>query len=71
MANLLDQSSYSWNFDLIRAIYSYAQWSNSMAIPISKTAYVSDKLVWKYSADGEYKVRTAYSLVLPVLEPGV
>ena len=38
---------------------------------ISKTASVSDKLVWKYSADGEYKVRTAYSLVLPVLEPGV
>lgn len=71
VADLFDQSSYSWNFDLIRAIYSHAQWSDIMAIPISKTASVSDELVWKYSADGECKVRTAYSLVLHVLEPGV
>ena len=32
VADLLDQSSYSGNFDLIRAIYSHAQWSDIMAI---------------------------------------
>lgn len=32
VADLLDQSSYSGNFDLIRAIYSHAPWSDIMAI---------------------------------------
>ena len=32
VADLLDRSSYSGNFDLIRAIYCHAQWSDIMAI---------------------------------------
>ena len=64
VADLIDHNTGVWKADLVRAVYLFLQCSEILSIPISKTGGVSDKLLWKYSRSGEYKVKNAYNLLL-------
>lgn len=64
VANLIDHSRGVRKSDLVRKVYPHPQSSEILKIPISKTGGVSDKLLWKHSSSGEYKVKNAYSLLL-------
>ena len=50
--------------DLVRAIYTTPQCSEILNILIAKIDDVSNKLMWKHSLFGEYKVRNAYNILL-------
>lgn len=63
VADLIDQNTNNWKPDLIWATYPYPQWSEILKIPLSKTSSVSDKLLWKHSNNGEFKVKNAYNLL--------
>lgn len=63
VADLIDHNSCSWKPDLVRALYPYPWWSDILSIPISKTGSVPDKLVWKFSSNGDFKVHNAYKLL--------
>ena len=69
MADLIDHNSCSWKLDLVKALYPYPWWSDILSIPISKTGSIPDKLVWKFSSNGDYKVHYAYKLqrILPIM----
>ena len=64
VADLIDQGTNTWKLDLVRALYPYLQWFEIMKIPLSKTGSISDKLLWKYSITGDFKVKIAYKLLV-------
>lgn len=64
VADLIDHSAGVWKANLVKAIYPFPQCSEILSIPISKTGVASDKLLWKHSTSGEYKVKNAYNLLL-------
>ena len=64
VADLIDQNSNLWKFDLVRAIYTTPHCSEILSILIAKTDDVSNKLMWKHSLFGEYEVRNAYNILL-------
>ena len=49
---------------LVLALYPYPQWFEILKIPLSKTGSISDKLLWKYSSTGDFKVKIAYELLV-------
>ena len=49
---------------MVRKIYPPPQCADILGIPISKTGIVSDKLLWKHSGSGGYKVKNSYKLLL-------
>ena len=63
VGDLIDHNSTSWNHDLVRSLYPHPVAKQILQTPISKTKAISDKLVWRHSYDGEYKVRIAYKLL--------
>ena len=62
VADLINHNFGGWKADLVRSIYTAPQCSKILSIPISKTGAVSDKILWKHSAIGQYDVRTAYKI---------
>ena len=64
MADLIDQSTNTWKPNLVLALYPYPQWFEILKIPLSKTGSISDKLLWKYSSTGDFKVKIAYELLV-------
>ena len=63
VADLINYSNGTWKSDLVRSIYPYPISEDIMSNPISRTGSVSDKLFWKYSNSGVFKVRKAYKLL--------
>ena len=63
VADLINHSSGTWKPDLVRAMYPYPISEEIMSNPISKTGTVSDKLFWKFSNSGVFKVRNANNLL--------
>ena len=63
VADLINHSNGTWKPDLVRAIYPYPISEEIMSNPISKTGTVADKLLWKYSNSGVFKVRDTYKLI--------
>ncbi|KAK9985957.1 hypothetical protein SO802_030908 [Lithocarpus litseifolius] len=63
VANLINHSNGTWNPDLVRNIYPYLISEDIMTNPISRTGSVSDKLLWKYSNSGVFKVKNASKLL--------
>ena len=63
VGDLIDHTTRSWKVDLVRRWYPFSQALKILHIPISKTNFVKDKLLWRFSKNGEYQVRKAYELL--------
>ena len=63
MANLINQDSRTWNQTLIRKLYQPQISKEILQLPIPKTIGLEDKLLWRHSNSGEYKVSKAYSMI--------
>ena len=63
MANLIHPNKKTWNWNILRRLYDHNTCEEINKIPIAKTEGNLDKLIWKYSALGEYNVAKAYSLI--------
>lgn len=63
VAGLVDNQSRTWNCDLIRKAYQPSDAKEILQIPLPKTQGNNDKLIWKHSASGTYKVSQAYTLI--------
>ena len=48
---------------LVRSLYLFSQALKILRIPISKTNFVQDKLLWRFSKNGGYQVKKAYELL--------
>ena len=66
IADLIDQENKSWKVDLMRKIYhpQVAKEILLLLLPISKLPNMADKLIWKHSNSGDYKVKEACQLLL-------
>ena len=60
VGDLIDHNSISWKVDLIRRLYHHPKAVN---MPISKINDSKDRLMWKYSRDGNYIIKRAYELL--------
>ena len=49
--------------DLVRSPYPFPQALKILQIPISKANFVPDKLLWRFSKNGDYQVKKAYELL--------
>ena len=63
IVDLLENQTKSWNCDLVRELYHPSIAKEILQIPIPKTQGNDDKLIWKRSTSGEYKVNMAYNLI--------
>ena len=63
MGDLIDHHNRIWKVDLVRKLYPFPQANEILQIAISKTDSVQDKLLWKYSREGNYQVKRAYELI--------
>ncbi|XP_075659252.1 uncharacterized protein LOC142629156 [Castanea sativa] len=63
VGDLIDHNTRSWKVDLVRRLYPFSQALQILQIPISKTNFVLDKLLWRFSKNGEYQVKKAYELL--------
>ena len=64
VADLIDQETKSWKVELIRKIYHPQVAKEILLLPISRLPNMDDKLIWKHSNSGDYKVKKAYQLLL-------
>ena len=63
VGDLIDHNSRSWKVDLIRRLYHHPKVVNILQMPISKINDSKDRLMWKYSRDGNYITKRAYELL--------
>lgn len=63
VADLIHPNKKTWNWNILRRLYDHNTCEEINKIPIAKTEGNLDKLIWKYSALGEYNVAKAYSLI--------
>ena len=63
MGDLIDHNTRSWKVDLVRSPYPFPQALKILQIPISKANFVPDKLLWRFSKNGDYQVKKAYELL--------
>ena len=56
VGDLIDQNTTSWKDNLVKVVYPFPLSTGILQIPLSKTGSVQDKLLWKFSGDGDYKV---------------
>jgi len=63
VGDLIDHNSRSWKVDLIRSLYHHPKAVNILQMPISKINVSKDRLMWKYSRDGNYSTKRAYELL--------
>ncbi|XP_050241346.1 uncharacterized protein LOC126690274 [Quercus robur] len=64
VVDLIDQETKSWKVELIRKIYHPQVAKEILLLPISRLPNMDDKLIWKRSNSGDYKVKKAYQLLL-------
>ena len=63
VGDLIDHGNSSWKADLVRSLYPPSQARDILQTPLPKTNSVQDKILWKYSINGDYKVKTANELL--------
>lgn len=61
VADLLIPETRSWNRVLIEGVFSQEDAMRILRTPISPSA-IEDKIMWHFSVDGKYTVKTAYKL---------
>ena len=66
VGDLIDHNSNSWKADLVRTLYHFPLSKQILQIPLTKTHEVQDKLLWKFSIEGNgnYKVKNAYEVIM-------
>lgn len=57
VADLIDWSTYSWNYDLIPSTFWPVHIHHILQVPITDTM---DRLVWAFSKSGVFTVRSCY-----------
>ncbi|KAL0015987.1 hypothetical protein SO802_003056 [Lithocarpus litseifolius] len=63
VADLIDNNTKSWKYDLIRKLYHQPIVKEIMNVLVSKTKENTDKILWKHSNKGEYSVSKVYSII--------
>ena len=63
IGDLINHNSRSWKVDLIRRLYHHPKAVNILQMHISKINDSKDRLMWKYSRDGNYSTKRAYELL--------
>ena len=63
VADLINQDTRTWNQTILKKLYHPNICNEIMHIPIPKSSGLEDKLLWKHSTSGEYRVNKAYSLI--------
>lgn len=63
VSDLIDSNTNTWKADLVRNLYPHHTAMEILQLPLPKTDAGMDKLVWKHSTTGEYKVKKAYDLL--------
>ena len=63
VGDLINHNSASWNYNMVKSLYPSSLDRQILQIPITKTNYVQDKLVWKHASNGEYQVKKAYEIL--------
>ena len=64
VADLINQQTHNWRADLVRDTYPFPLCNEILQIPLPKTNFVYDKLLWKHSNSGEFEVKTTYRILL-------
>ncbi|CAN6715719.1 unnamed protein product [Malus baccata var. baccata] len=69
VCDLIDPVTNSWREDTIRSGFQRDDVLPIVSIPLSH-AGIDDRLVWHYTTNGIYSVKTGYSLALKLMEEG-
>ena len=69
VANLLDGEKGMWNIDKVKSIFLPHEANMVLGIPISP-CLPDDSLIWAWTNNGRFKVRSAYGVALQVLKEG-
>ncbi|XP_057794267.1 uncharacterized protein LOC131010650 [Salvia miltiorrhiza] len=59
--DVMNQTMTGWNVDLLKSIVGEADFKNIMSIPLLPNAG-PDRMIWHYSNNGIYSVKSAYKL---------
>ncbi|GLT57721.1 hypothetical protein SLA2020_306730 [Shorea laevis] len=62
-------SSMNWDKEFLANLLPPAQVNEILSIPLSSTASVKDKIVWKYSDDGFFSIKSAFHQILEQKAP--
>ena len=60
---LIDYRSKSWRNDLVKKLYQFLACEEILQLPLPRTSGIEDRLLWKHSTSGEYKVNKAYRML--------
>jgi len=60
--DLIDPKSNSWDDNLLHGLFNPKEVSLIKSIPLCITS-VEDKLVWPFTASGEYTVKSGYNFL--------
>ena len=64
VADLINQETHTWKVELVRAYFPFLIYEEILQLPLPKTNTRGDKLLWKHSKSGDFKVKTAYRLLI-------
>ncbi|KAL0378475.1 UNVERIFIED_CONTAM: hypothetical protein Sradi_3153000 [Sesamum radiatum] len=67
IVDLINPSCYDWRVDLVKAIFWPFDSACILAIPFSRLEN-TDQLIWHYSKNGVFSVRSAYQLTCLIKE---
>ncbi|GLU12078.1 hypothetical protein SLE2022_287860 [Rubroshorea leprosula] len=62
-------NSMNWNQELLATFLPEAQVKEILSIPLSSTGCIQDKIVWRFSDDGFFSVKSAFHQILLQKEP--
>ncbi|GLT29941.1 hypothetical protein SLA2020_047710 [Shorea laevis] len=62
-------SSMNWDKEFLADLLPPAQVNEILSIPLSSTASVKDKIVWKYSDNGFFSIKSAFHQILQQKAP--
>lgn len=69
VGELIDHSVGSWNNDLVRTYFMEDEVKLILGLPISFMR-CKNKVIWHYSRNGDYTVRTGYGVALELQANG-
>ena len=68
VADLIDTEAGCWREELVRQLFLSIDVDIILQIPLC-TSWPEDKLIWHYTADGLFSVRSAYHLLRTKMKP--
>lgn len=61
--DLINSTTNTWKGHFVRKLYPHQAAMEILQLPLPKTDVEIDKLVWKHSTTGEYKVKKGYDML--------